>query len=116
MPEVNIEAMNEHLAEISRCVSVGAIALLVLDGAGWHSSPRLNVPDNIVLLPLPPYAPELNPMENVWHYLRENKLCALVWDTYDDIVEACRQAWLFLVNDPERIRSIGSRDWACVNV
>ena len=37
MPEVNIEAMNEHLAEISRRVSVGAIALLVLDGAGWHS-------------------------------------------------------------------------------
>jgi hypothetical protein len=56
MPEVNIEAMNVHLAEISRCVSVGAIALLVLDGAGWHSSPRLNVPDNVVLLPLPPYA------------------------------------------------------------
>jgi len=53
MPEVNIEAMNEHLAEISHCVSIGAMALLVLDGAGWHSSPRLHVPDNIVLLPLP---------------------------------------------------------------
>jgi len=59
MPEVNVEAMDQHLAEISRNVSVGAIALLVLDGAGWHSSPRLNVPKNIVLLPLPPYAPEL---------------------------------------------------------
>ena len=45
MPEVNVAAMNEHLAEISRRVSVGAIALLVLDGAGWHSSPRLKVPD-----------------------------------------------------------------------
>ncbi len=64
MPEVNIEAMSEHLAEISRSVSVGAIAVLVLDGAGWHSSPRLVVPDNIVLLPLPPHAPELNPIEN----------------------------------------------------
>ena len=59
MPEVNIDAMNEHLAEISRRVSVGAIALLLLDGAGWHSSPRLKVPSNIALLPLPPYAPEL---------------------------------------------------------
>ena len=48
MPEVNVEAMNEHLTEISRRVSVGAVALLVLDGAGWHSSPRLNVPENIV--------------------------------------------------------------------
>jgi hypothetical protein len=60
MPEVNVAAMDEHLAEISRRVSVGAIALLVLDGAGWHSSPRVKVPANIVLLPLPPYAPELN--------------------------------------------------------
>jgi transposase len=45
---------------------VGAVALLVLDGAGWHSSPRLDVPENIVLLPLPPYSPELNPVENIW--------------------------------------------------
>src|SRR5690349_10468969 len=65
MPDVNVAAMNEHLAEISRCVSPGAIAVLVLDRAGWHSSPRLEIPDNLVLLSLPPYAPELNPMENI---------------------------------------------------
>ena len=87
MPEVNVEAMNEHLAEISR-VCVGAIALLVLDGAGWHTSPRLNVPENtIVLLPLPPYSPELNPMENVWEFLRGNFLSLRVWDGYDAITE-----------------------------
>jgi hypothetical protein len=63
MPTVSIEAMNKHLAEISQCVSLGAIALLILDGAGWHGSPRLVVPDNIVLLPLPPYAP--NSTENI---------------------------------------------------
>ena len=60
MPTVSVEAMNKHLAEISQCVSVSAIALLILDGAGWHSSPQLIVPENIVLMPLPPYAPELN--------------------------------------------------------
>ena len=65
MPYVNIEAMNEHLAEISRCVSAGAIALLILDRAGWHFSPKLKIPDNIAMLPLPPYAPELNPVEKV---------------------------------------------------
>ena len=92
MPEVNIEAMNEHLAEISRRVSAGAIALLVLDGAGWHSSPRLTVPDNIALLPLPPYAPELNPVENVWEFLRANLLSHRVWDTYEAILEACCDA------------------------
>jgi transposase len=74
------------------------------------------VPNNITLLHLPPYAPELNPMENVWEYLRANKLCNLVWDTYDEIVDACRDAWDFLITDPDRIRSIGTRDWARVSV
>jgi len=64
----------------------------------------------------PYYAPELNPMENVWEYPRQNKLCALVWDTYETIVQACRDAWKFLVDDPARIQSIGIREWACVDV
>ncbi len=92
MPEVNIEAMSEHLAEISRSVSVGAIAVLVLDGAGWHSSPRLVVPDNIVLLPLPPHAPELNPIENVWEFLHGNFLSHCVWESYKAILAACQDA------------------------
>ena len=112
MPEVNIEAMNEHLAEISRRVSAGAIALLVLDGAGWHSSPRLTIPDNIALLPLPPYAPELNPVENVWEFLRANLLSHRVWDTYEAILEACCDAWNKLMATPERIASITRRAWA----
>jgi len=112
MPEVNIEAMNVHLTEISRCVSVGAIALLVLDGAGWHSSPRLDVPDNIVLLPLPPYSPELNPIENVWEFLRANFLSHRVWDTYDEILDACSNAWNKLMEMPDRIASITRRPWA----
>jgi transposase len=67
MPTANTEAMNEHLKEISTQVAPGAQAVLVLDGAGWHQTGgRLRVPDNITLLHLPPYAPELNPVENVW--------------------------------------------------
>jgi len=112
MPAVNLGAMNEHLAEISRGVSLGAIAVVVLDGAGWHSSPRLVVPDNIVLLPLPPYAPELNPVENVWEYLRGNFLSHRVWQTYKDIFEACRDAWNKLMQMPAQIASITRRPWA----
>ena len=83
---------------------------MICDGAGWHQTGgRLRVPDNMTLLSLPPYSPELNPMENVWHYLRENILCSRVWDTYDDIVEACLTAWRFLIDDPQRIRSSGHR-------
>ena len=79
-PAANTECMNLHLQEISTQVAPGSIAGLVCDGAGWHQTGgELAVPDNIVLLPLPPYSPELNPMENVWDYLRANKLCARVW-------------------------------------
>jgi putative transposase len=117
MPAANTEGMNQHLAEVSTQVAPGAHAVLVCDGAGWHQKgKRLRVPDNITLLPLPPYAPELNPTENVWEYLRANKLCRLVWNSYEEIVEACKQAWDFLINDPDRIASLGAREWACVKV
>jgi transposase len=77
---------------------------------------RLRLPHNITLLPLPSYSPELNPMENVWDYLRGNKLSRLVWDSYETIVAACKEAWDFLVADPHRINSIACRSWAWVNV
>jgi len=117
MPAANTKCMNLHLAEISSQVTPGAIAVLICDGAGWHQEGGdLVVPGNIVLLHLPPYSPELNPMENVWDYLRGNRLSAGIWDTYDDIVDACADAWNWFVNDPDRIRSIGTRAWATVNV
>ncbi len=117
MPAVNTECMNLHLAEISTQVTPGSIAAIICDGAGWHASAaELVVPDNIVLLPLPPYAPELNSMENVWEYLRGNKLSAAVWNTYDEIVQACAEAWNWLMDDPNRIRSLGTREWATVNI
>lgn len=116
MPAANAEAMNEYLREISTQVSRGAYAILICDGAGWHQTGgRLMVPDNVTLMHLPPYAPELNSMENVWEYLRGNKLSRLVWDSYEAIVAACKEAWEFLINDPDRIRSSGHRVWACVN-
>src|SRR3954462_12787872 len=117
LPAVNVESMNLHLAEISAQVSPGAVAAVICDGAGWHAKANdLKVPDNIVLVTLPPYAPELNAMENVWQYLRGNKLSARVWDSYNEILAACAEAWNWLIGDPDRIRSIGTREWATVNV
>ena len=116
MPAVNTEAMNEHLKEISTQVAQGARAVLVLDGAGWHQQgERLIVPNNITLLPLPPYCPELNALENIWEYLSQNTPCATVWNTYEEIIDACRTAWRFLIVDPARIRSISTRQSASVN-
>ncbi len=66
--------MTAHLAEISGAVDPDAHAIVILDQAGWHMSGRLEVPDNITLLPLPPRAPELNPVENIWQFIRDNWL------------------------------------------
>jgi transposase len=115
MPFADTEAMNAHLAEIARTVAPGAHAVLVLDGAGWHGAGDLVVPHNISLLALPPYAPELNPIENVWQYLRGNKLAITLFDTYDAIVEKCCEAWNFFATDPSAIASITSRTWATVS-
>ena len=90
--------------------------VLVLDGAGWHVSKKLVVPENIILLPLPPYAPELNPVENALQYLRSNYLAHQVWETYQAILDDACSAWNKLMALPELIRSIGHRDWAEVNI
>ena len=110
MPRVSSEAMALHLEEVSTQVAAGAHAVLVCDGAGWHQpGARLKVPPNVTLLRLPPYAPELNPMENVWEYLRGNHLSMTVWNSYTAIVDACCNAWNGLMEDAERITSITTR-------
>jgi len=112
MPYADTEAMTKHLVEISANVTPGSHALVVADRAGWHGSGELTVPDNITLLPLPSAAPELNPQENVWEWLRKNKLALRVFDSYDDIVEACCQAWNDFIADPATVASVTRRDWA----
>ena len=74
LPRCTIEAMALHLEEIAQAVTPGAHAVLLLDQAGWHLSPKLKLPDNITLLPLPSKSPELNPVENIWQYMRDNWL------------------------------------------
>ena len=114
LPFADTAAMNAHLAEIAATVAPGAHA--VLDGAGGHGGKHLVVPENISLLTLPPCAPELNPVENVWQYLRGNKLAITVFDGYDAIVDACCIAWNFFASDPGTVTSITSRSWAEVSL
>jgi len=113
LPFVSTEAMNLHLAEISTQVTPGAHAVITLDGAGWHQAGgKLKLPDNLSLLPLPPYSPELNPVENIWQFLRQNHLANRVYDDYTAIVDACCDAWNALIALPDTIRSIATRKWA----
>lgn len=104
--------MQLHLAKISRPVAPGAHAVVLLDQAGWHTSAKLDIPDNITLLPLPAKAPELKPVENVWQFLRQNWLSNRTFKSYDAILAHCCHAWNSLLDQPWRIISIGRRDWA----
>ena len=89
MPICNTAAMNHHLSEISSQVAADAHAAVILDRAGWHRSQGLVVPGNITLLELPPYSPELNPVERIWHYLRSHWLANSVFISLADIMDAC---------------------------
>lgn len=105
-----------HLNEISGAVAPGAHAVLVMDGAGYHEKAILELPSNISLLTLPAYSPELNPVENVWQFLRQNHLANRVFKDYDAIVDACCDAGRSFIRRPDNIASITRRDWAkCVS-
>ncbi len=104
--------MGLHLAEISARVTPGKHCALLVDQAGWHISERLTVPSNITIVPLPAKCPELNPVENVWQFMRDNWLSNRVFRSYDAIVDHCCYAWNQLVDRPWRVMSIGLRDWA----
>jgi len=103
--------MTMHLEVISQAVAQGAHAVVIIDGAGWHTSGALVVPDNISLLRLPPYSPELNAQENIWQFLRQNYLSNRIFENYDAIVDACCTAWNALTAEAGRIKSIASRQW-----
>ena len=112
LPLANAEAMQLHLDEISSQVARGAHAVILLDRAGWHTTGKLNVPRNITLIFLPSRSPELNPVENIWQYMRANWLANRVFETYGDIIDIACEAWNKLLAEPGTITSIGLRDWA----
>jgi hypothetical protein len=103
--------MRLHLDEISATVAVGAHAVLIFERAGWHTTGKLDMPDNITPIWLPSRAPELNPVENVGQCLRANWLANTVFEDYNAIVDAACAAWRKLIDQPETIASSGRRDW-----
>ena len=112
LPRCPVAAMNLHRAEMAVTVAPGAHAVLLVDQAGWHLSDRLIVPPNITIMPLPAKCPELNPVENVWQFVRDNWLSNRVCQCDRGILDHCGDAWNKLVEPPWRIMSIGLRDWA----
>ena len=112
MPHANTQAMAHHLAAVSQSLPPGRHAVVVLDRAGWHTTPKLPQLPNLTLLPLPAGSPELNPAEQVWQQLRSRHLANRCYEGYEQIVEACCHAWNTFTQIPGAIRSLCTRQWA----
>ena len=111
MPYANTEAMQEFLDRFAATIADDEHAVMVLDQAGWHGSNALLVPANVTLVPLPPYSPELNPVERVWLFLKERFLSHRLHADYDAIADAACRAWNRLVAEAGRISSLCSYPW-----
>ena len=111
LPTVNTGAMQVFLDQFSETIGKDEHVVMVLDRAGWHGAKALAVPGNITLVALPPYAPELNPVERVWLYLKERFLSHRLHADYDAIVSAACLAWNQLLAQPGRIASLCSYSW-----
>ena len=112
LPFANTEAMTLHLEAISHAVPPSRHALLILDQAGWHTTMKLPQSPNLSLLMLPAGSPELNPAEQVWQQLRVSSLANRCYDSYEQIVDTCCDAWNKFTQIPGAIRSLCSLSWA----
>ena len=111
LTRLDTAAMNLFLAELSQAVAPGAHGVVLMDKAGWHTAGDLVVPDNLSLVFLPPYSPELNPIERLWLHLRDNRLTHRVFRTTDEIIDSCCEAWNWLLGQTGCVRSLCSYPW-----
>ncbi len=110
LPHVNGACMQLFLDEVASRYPHERI-VMVLDGAGWHHSESMRLAPNLTLLPLPPYAPELNPVEDIWDELREKHFHNRVFDSIDALEDHLEHALNQFESDPQRIRSIVAWPW-----
>jgi len=94
------------LGQLSATIPAGVHVALVWDGAGWHTAKRVVAPPNVTLVPLPAYSPELNPVERLWHYLREHHWSNRVYPNVDALEEAAVAGWRAACLSPDVIRNV----------
>jgi transposase len=105
-PQLNTKVVNTFLELFSQAIPENEHAVMVWDGAGFHTSGSLTVPENVSLVKLPPYSPELNPIENLWHYLKSHFWSNRAYDDYDALEKAAMDAWRRAVLDADLIKSV----------
>jgi len=103
--------MQAFLDDFAKTIAPDEHVVMVLDQAGWHGAVALRVPQCITFVPLPPYSPELNPVEWVWEYMKERFLSLRLLNDYDAIAEAVCKAWNRLLGETGRITSLCSHPW-----
>ena len=112
VPFSNMEAMKEQLKLISHATPIGKHSVVIMDQASWHQAYLADEFKNLTIIHIPPYSPELNPIEQVWSWLRQNEIANRCFDGYDDIVDKLCRAWNRFRADKSRVISLCSRDWA----
>ena len=108
----NAVTMQMLLECISEEITDQAHGVIIMGRATWHTTKKLQIPDNITIIYLPPYCPEPNPIEQIWDFLRENSLSNRIFGSRDSLLEAICWAWNRLRELPEKITEISTREWA----
>jgi transposase len=115
LPYVNTDCMQVFVDEVA-ARHPGRRIVMALDGAGWHRGQGLKLPVNLRLLSLPPYAPELNPVEHIWDELREKFFHNLVFDSLQALEDQLERGLRALESNLSRVRSIVSWPWLNISV
>ena len=105
-PTINTDMMSSFFEQFAAEVSSNIHVVMVWDQAGFHTSKNLKIPANVTIVPLPPYSPELNPVENLWHYLRSHYWSNRIYADYDALRIAACDAWQQVCLEPAMLRSI----------
>jgi len=108
--QMNTQRMSEFLAQVSQRYS-GDFIVMIVDGASSHRAKDLVVPENLRLLPLPAYSPELNPQEHLWDEIREKEFPNRVFDSLEGVQKQLRSGLVRLAQDGVRLRSITAWPW-----
>ena len=111
-PNINTDITNVFFEQFRKEADPNVHVVIVWDRAGFHTSKDLKVPENVTIVALPPYSPELNPVENLWHYLRSHHWANRSYANYDDLRHAAIDAWQNVALDPEIIKSVCRTSYA----
>ena len=109
-PHANTEIMAIFLQQVAERFNDDYI-IMFMDKASWHTAGKLKIPDNMKLLFLPPYSPQLNPVEHLWKEVREKYFSNIVFDNIDSVEDRLMEALIYMNQSPEIVKSFSAFNW-----